>query len=60
MSRDARLAAYGSVSTSLSLFSDRRLGELVDAATPIGSGLGGKSVLLDVGGALVPTMDHAG
>lgn len=50
MSRGARLAAHGSVSTSLSLCSDRRLRELVDAGTPIGSGIGGKTVLLEVEG----------
>jgi hypothetical protein len=48
MSRGARLAAHGAVSTSLALCSDRRLQELVDAATPIGSGIGGKTVLLEV------------
>lgn len=50
MSRGARLAAHGAVSTSLALCSDRRLHELVDAATPIGSGVGGKTVLLEVDG----------
>lgn len=50
MSEDARLAAYGAVSTSLALRSDHRLGELVDAAVPLGSGIGGKSALLDVDG----------
>ncbi|WP_125775887.1 protein kinase family protein [Antribacter gilvus] len=53
MSRGARLAAHGAVSTALSLCSDRRLRELVDAATPIGSGIGGKTVLLDVEGVSV-------
>ncbi|MFD0025346.1 protein kinase family protein [Streptomyces sp. NPDC058382] len=48
-----RLAAYGSVSTRLSLLSDRRLGEAVLAATPLGSGMGGRSAELDVGGARV-------
>ncbi|UOB08387.1 protein kinase family protein [Streptomyces sp. HP-A2021] len=48
MSRGARLAAHGAVSTSLALCSDRRLHELVDAATPIGSGIGGKTVVLEV------------
>ncbi|TPQ22162.1 protein kinase family protein [Streptomyces sporangiiformans] len=48
MSRGARLAAHGAVSTSLALCSDRRLHELVDAATPIGSGIGGKTLLLEV------------
>jgi hypothetical protein len=53
MSRGARLAAHGAVSTSLSLCSDHRLRELVDAATPIGSGIGGQTVLLDVEGTPV-------
>ncbi|WP_454854022.1 protein kinase family protein [Promicromonospora soli] len=53
MSRDARLAPHGAVSTALSLCSDRRLRELVDAATPIGSGIGGKTVLLEVEGTPV-------
>ncbi|MCX4769822.1 protein kinase family protein [Streptomyces sp. NBC_01285] len=49
----ARLAAYGSVSTHLSLLSDRRLGEVVRAATPLGSGMGGRSAELDVCGTRV-------
>ncbi|MGW5660673.1 protein kinase family protein [Streptomyces sp. NPDC003758] len=53
MSRGARLAAHGAVSTSLALCSDRRLHELVGAATPIGSGIGGKTVLLEVDGTPV-------
>lgn len=53
MSRGARLVAHGAVSTSLSLCSDRRLHELVEAATPIGSGIGGKTVLLEVDGTPV-------
>lgn len=53
MSRGARLAAHAAVSTSLSLCSDRRLHELVGAATPIGSGIGGKTVLLEVEGTPV-------
>lgn len=50
MSEDARLAAYSTVSTSLALRSDHELGELVDAAGPLGSGIGGKSALLEVDG----------
>jgi hypothetical protein len=53
MSRRARLTAHGAVSTSLALCSDRALGELVDAAAPIGSGIGGKSALLEVAGTPV-------
>lgn len=53
MSRDARLAAHGAVSTALALYGDRALGELVDTATPIGSGIGGTVALLDVAGTPV-------
>ncbi|WP_435858946.1 protein kinase family protein [Streptomyces varsoviensis] len=49
----ARLADYGTVSTRLSLLSDRRLGEAVAAATPLGAGLGGRSAELEVDGARV-------
>ncbi|MFF0288800.1 protein kinase family protein [Streptomyces sp. NPDC005262] len=50
---DARLATYGSVSTHLSLLSDYRLREVVAAATPLGSGIGGRSAELRVGGTRV-------
>ncbi|WP_461062165.1 BUD32 family EKC/KEOPS complex subunit [Streptomyces pseudoechinosporeus] len=50
MSRGARLAAHSAVSTTLALCSDQRLRELVDAAVPLGSGIGGKSVLMQVAG----------
>lgn len=53
MSRGARLAAHSAVSTSLALCSDRELRDLVDAAAPIGSGIGGTSALLKVGGTPV-------
>ncbi|MFJ9031647.1 protein kinase family protein [Streptomyces sp. NPDC102274] len=53
MSRGARLTAHGAVSTSLALYSDRALSELVDTAVPIGSGIGGKSALLEVAGTPV-------
>ncbi|MFE3028754.1 protein kinase family protein [Nocardia tengchongensis] len=53
MSRRARLHAYGAVSTALALHSDHALGELVDAAVPIGAGIGGKSALLEVAGTPV-------
>lgn len=53
MSRSARLAAHGAIATSLALCSDRRLQELVEAATPIGSGIGGETVLLEVEGTPV-------
>lgn len=50
MSEKARLAAYSAVSTSLALRSDDRLAELVDAAVPLGSGIGGKSALMEIDG----------
>ncbi|MBT2530517.1 protein kinase family protein, partial [Streptomyces sp. ISL-99] len=53
MSRAARLTAHGAVSTSLALRSDRRLREFVDAGTPLGSGIGGQTVLLEVEGTPV-------
>ncbi|MGQ4366146.1 protein kinase family protein [Streptomyces sp. SAS_272] len=51
--RAARLAGYGAVSTQLSLLSDHRLGEVVAAATPLGSGIGGRSAELDINGTRV-------
>lgn len=53
MSRPARLHAYSAVSTALALHSDHALRELVDAAAPIGAGIGGKSALLEVAGTPV-------
>jgi len=53
MSHGARLAAYSAVSTSLALCSDRELRDLVDTAAPMGSGIGGTSALLEVGGTPV-------
>lgn len=52
-SHAARLARYGVVAGSLALLSDRRLGELVDLAPPVGSGIGGTAVLLEVEGTPV-------
>ncbi|MFJ6658816.1 protein kinase family protein [Streptomyces sp. NPDC091377] len=52
-SRGARLAAHGAVATSLALCGDRRLRELLDAATPMGSGIGGQTALLEVEGTPV-------
>ena len=53
MSRGARLTAHSAVSASLALCSDHALRELVDSAVPVGSGIGGKSVLLEVAGTPV-------
>ncbi|MFJ9586194.1 protein kinase family protein [Streptomyces acidicola] len=53
MSRRARLAAHSAVSTSLAMCSDETLHDLVGAAVPLGSGIGGRSALLDVDGTPV-------
>ncbi|MGW7417212.1 protein kinase family protein [Streptomyces sp. NPDC054863] len=50
---DARTSAYSTVSTSLALYSDRELGELLDTAAPLGSGIGGRSALLEIDGTPV-------
>ncbi|MCU7826858.1 protein kinase family protein [Kitasatospora sp. DSM 101779] len=48
-----RLAARGTVATRLSLLSDRRLGDVLASASPVGSGIGGRSAELDVDGTRV-------
>ncbi len=53
LSRGARRAAHGAVSTSLARCGDRRLRELVDGGRPLGSGIGGERALLDVDGTPV-------
>ena len=53
MSHAARLARYSEVASSLALLSDRRLGRLVDGAGSTGSGIGGSSAVVDVGGVPV-------
>ncbi|MEI5524270.1 protein kinase family protein [Streptomyces brasiliscabiei] len=51
--RAARLTAHGAVSTTLALHSDHALAELLDTATPLGSGIGGTSASLEVAGTPV-------
>jgi hypothetical protein len=53
MAHQARLVRYGDVSTALALRSDHQLGQLVDTAQVVGSGIGGSSSLLDVAGTPV-------
>ncbi len=53
MSRAARLTAHAAVSASLASYSDHALLELLGAAAPVGSGIGGTSVLVDVAGTPV-------
>ncbi|QMU67152.1 protein kinase family protein [Streptacidiphilus sp. P02-A3a] len=52
-SRPARLAVHGAVSGELALLSDRKLRQLVDAAPPLGDGIGGRAALLEVDGTPV-------
>jgi hypothetical protein len=53
MSHWARVVKYSDVSTALALLSDHQLGQLVDAAPAIGSGIGGTSALLHIADASV-------
>jgi len=53
MSFAARLAAYSAVSTSLAQLSDQEVQRALDAAAPIGAGIGGKAVRLEVAGTPV-------
>ncbi len=53
LTRAARLTAYAAAATGLALLSDRRLGYLLDAATPMGAGIGGSAVLLEIEGTPV-------
>ncbi|MFG2071471.1 serine/threonine protein phosphatase [Nonomuraea maritima] len=50
---DKRVTRYGDVSSALALHSDRQLSEALEQARPLGSGVGGTSVLLDVDGVPV-------
>ncbi|WUH95912.1 serine/threonine-protein kinase [Streptomyces sp. NBC_00433] len=53
MSRPSRLARHGAVSTALALHSDQALRDVVEAAAPLGSGIGGRTALIDVDGTEV-------
>ncbi|GAA4550511.1 hypothetical protein ACFYN9_06050 [Streptomyces collinus] len=48
-----RLSDYDTVATSLALLGDAELRELVDRATPLGTGIGGSSARLHVSGTPV-------
>jgi hypothetical protein len=48
-----RLGVHSEVSTSLARYSDHELGDLVATAKPLGTGIGGRSALLDVAGTPV-------
>ncbi|MFJ2817686.1 protein kinase family protein [Streptomyces sp. NPDC087294] len=50
---DTRPTAHAEASTALSLYSDQELRELLSTATPLGSGIGGRSARLEVSGVPV-------
>ncbi|MEU9881213.1 hypothetical protein [Streptomyces phaeochromogenes] len=52
-SHGARLATYRAVSAALAKYGDDELNALVRGAAPLGSGIGGRSALLDVDGTQV-------
>jgi hypothetical protein len=49
----ARKVRHGEISTALALLSDRQLGELLDSARHLGTGIGGTTWLLEVAGGPV-------
>ncbi|MEV0637918.1 protein kinase family protein [Streptomyces sp. NPDC050619] len=48
MSRPARLAAHSDLATSLALLSDHELAELVESGVPVGIGIGGRVLHVEV------------
>ncbi|KUO16502.1 protein kinase family protein [Streptomyces dysideae] len=53
MSRTARLTAHTDIATSLALLGDRDLAELLASGAPLGTGIGGRSTLVEVDGRRV-------
>ncbi|SDM07051.1 protein kinase family protein [Nonomuraea jiangxiensis] len=54
MMMDTRLTTHGDVSTAMARYDDRKLAELLEReAVPLGTGIGGASARLEVGGTLV-------
>ncbi|WP_411147948.1 protein kinase family protein [Streptomyces sp. A30] len=53
MSRPARLAAHSELATSLALLSDHELAGLVESGVPVGTGIGGQVLHVDVDGRRV-------
>ncbi|MFI6734194.1 serine/threonine protein phosphatase [Nonomuraea sp. NPDC050451] len=53
MSQSERVHRYSDVASALALHSDRQLGELLEQAQTLGSGIGGTSVLLAIDGVPV-------
>ncbi|MGF0173534.1 protein kinase family protein [Streptomyces sp. Marseille-Q5077] len=50
MTRSARLTAHTDIGTSPALLSDHELADLVAEGTPLGTGIGGRSTLIEVDG----------
>ncbi|MFJ5304778.1 protein kinase family protein [Streptomyces sp. NPDC088350] len=53
MSCTARVAAHSDIATALALLSDHELSELIEDGTPLGTGIGGRSTLVEVDGRRV-------
>ncbi|MHC3467917.1 protein kinase family protein [Streptomyces sp. 7R007] len=53
MTSPSRLAAHADASTALALLSDREIEDLVASGTPAGTGIGGRSVVVEVAGRQV-------
>lgn len=53
MAPTSRLVAHSDIATSLALLSDLELAELVEAGTPLGASVGGRSALIEVDGRKV-------
>ncbi|MGP3955233.1 hypothetical protein ACTWPT_04495 [Nonomuraea sp. 3N208] len=53
MSQSERVSRYSDVASALALHSDRRLGELLEQAQLLGTGIGGTSALLAIDGVPV-------
>lgn len=53
MAPPSRLVAHSDIATSLALLSDHELAELVQTGTPLGTSVGGRSALVEVGGRRV-------
>ncbi len=53
MSHTARLAAHSDIATALALVSDHDLARLVESGVPLGVGIGGRSLLIEVDGRQV-------
>ncbi|QKW54176.1 hypothetical protein [Streptomyces buecherae] len=51
--RAARVSAWRSVGAALARLGDRRIADLLAGATPLGSGIGGRSAVLEVAGVPV-------